>query len=225
MIFNRNAPIKIYTDASAEGMGAILKQTQTDGTDKPVAYFSKKFNMAQKKKKAIYLECIAIKEALKYWQYWLLGNKFTVYTDHKPLENLKIKARTDEELGDLANFLSQFNFEIKYNPGKNNEEADCLSRNPVLGHTYKNENEIIITTNTLTLKEIKEDQSKTENQYKTYTDKEIHYKIGTKRITLSEELGSKLIKKNSCRIWTYRSKTYVNNYTKTLHISTNEQKN
>lgn len=50
-IFDQNLPIKIYTDASLEGVGAILKQTQPDGTEKPVAYFSKKLNELQKKKK------------------------------------------------------------------------------------------------------------------------------------------------------------------------------
>ncbi len=51
---------------------------------------------------------------------------FTVYTDHIPLENF-----SDEELGDLTAYLSQFNFNIKYNPGVINTESDCLSRNPV----------------------------------------------------------------------------------------------
>ena len=79
----------------------------------------------------MYLECLAIKEAVKYWQHWLMGKEFEVYSDHKPLENLNIKARTDEELGDLTYYLSQQNFKIKCNPGQSNQEADCLGRNPV----------------------------------------------------------------------------------------------
>ncbi len=105
-IFDRHAITYIYTDASIDGMGAVIKQIQTDGTEKSVAYFSRKFTESQRKKKAIYLECIAIKEAIKFWQYWLLGIPFTVYTDHKPLENFSLKARTDEELGDLTAYLS-----------------------------------------------------------------------------------------------------------------------
>lgn len=50
-IFDRDLPIKIYTDASLEGIGAVLKQTQDNGNEKPVAYFSKKLNEAQRKKK------------------------------------------------------------------------------------------------------------------------------------------------------------------------------
>jgi len=109
-----------------------LKQPQADGVEKPIAYFSKKLNDTQKCKKAIYLESYAIYEAVKYWRFWLLGRHFLVVTDHKPLANLNLKSHTDEELGDIANFLLQYDFDVVYRPGSANAEADCLSRNPVL---------------------------------------------------------------------------------------------
>ena len=40
-IFDKNFPIHIYTDASIEGIGAVLKQSQENNEEKPVAYFSK----------------------------------------------------------------------------------------------------------------------------------------------------------------------------------------
>lgn len=43
-----------------------------------------------------------------------------------------MKSRSDEEVGDLTYYLSQYDFEIKYYPGKYNLEADCLSRISVL---------------------------------------------------------------------------------------------
>ena len=105
-IFDPDLPIHIYTDASIQGIGAILKQPQENGEEKPCAYFSRKLNESQKRKKAIYLECLAIKEAVKYWQHWLIGKKFKVFSDHKPLEKMNIKARTDEELGDLTYYFT-----------------------------------------------------------------------------------------------------------------------
>lgn len=50
-IFDPELQTQIYTDASLEGIGAIFKQTQRDGEEKTVAYFSKKLSEAQKKKK------------------------------------------------------------------------------------------------------------------------------------------------------------------------------
>lgn len=198
-IFDPNSSIKIYTDASIKGIGAVLKQEDENKNYKPVAYFSKKLNESQKKKKAIYLECLAIKEAVKYWQHWLFGKHFTVYTDHKPLENLNIKSRTDEDLGDLTYYLSQYDFTIKYNPGKSNQEADCLSRNPVL-EPYDNTKDILEVVNLISLYEIKKDQNENidlkEKKKNIVLKNGIYYKnIKRKdKIILSENLSKILIK-------------------------------
>lgn len=198
-IFDQELPINIYTDASLEGVGAILKQIQPDGTEKPVAYFSKKLNDAQKKKKAIYLECLAIKEAVKYWQYWLIGKPFTVYSDHKPLENMNLKSRTDEELGDLTYYLSQYEFKIKYAPGRQNLEADCLSRNPVL-ESNENADEQLKVVNFMKLDDILTDQYKNEeiqnNKSKLIVRDKIYFKKTKKKekIVISEEFSIKLLK-------------------------------
>lgn len=205
-IFDPELPIIIYTDASIKGVGAVLKQEDKNGEGKPVAYFSKKLTEAQKRKKAIYLECLAIKEAVKYWQHWLMGKQFTVYSDHKPLENMNIKARTDEELGDLMYYLSQYNFTIKYNPGKSNQEADCLSRNPVL-EPYDNTDDFLKVVNLISLEDIKNDQYTNLNVQngKHILENEIYYKKckRRKKIILSEELSKILIKdvhKTYCHI-------------------------
>lgn len=198
-IFDPKLPISIYTDASIKGVGAVLKQEDKNGVNKPVAYFSKKLTETQKKKKAIYLECLAIKEAVKYWQHWLMGREFTVYSDHKPLENLNIKSRTDEELGDLTYYLSQYNFKIKYNPGKSNQEADSLSRNPVLD-SYDNVDDCLKVVNLINLEDIKNDQNTNMNlqneKSKFLLENEIYYKKKKKgkKIIISEELSKTLIK-------------------------------
>ena len=49
-IFDPNLPTIIYTNASLEGLGAVLKQKQENGKIKPVAFFFKKLSPAQKKK-------------------------------------------------------------------------------------------------------------------------------------------------------------------------------
>ena len=199
-IYDPQAPIFIYTDASVKGVGAVLKQIQQNGEEKPVAYFSKKINESQKYKKAIFLECLAIKESIKFWQHWLIGNHFTIYTDHKPLEKLNVKNRTDEELGDMLHYLSQYNCEIKYYPGKNNTEADCLSRNPVL-EIYENNDDYLKTVNLIDILDIKNDQAENHHLKKgnnLVLEDGIYYKkIGkkNKKIVLSEEYSKIIIRK------------------------------
>lgn len=198
-IFDHNLPIKIYTDASIEGIGAVLKQTQPNGIDKPVAYFSKKLNQAQKRKPAIYLECLAVKEAIRFWQYWLIGKTFIIYSDHKPLENLNIKSRTDDELGALTYYLSQYNFVIKYAPGKQNTEADCLSRNPVLEANSDTDEQLKIV-NMVKLSDIIIDQENNldlqNNKLNLILKHKIYFKNIKKqeKIILSEDYSKKLIK-------------------------------
>lgn len=207
-IFDNNLPINIYTDASLEGIGAVLKQIQPNGIEKPVAYFSKKLNQVQKKKKAIYLECLAIKEAIRYWQFWLIGKSFTVYSDHKPLENLNIRSRTDDELGDLTYYLSQYDFKIKYTPGRENIEADCLSRNPVLSANGDLDDTLKIV-NLIKLTDIISDQEKNEelqNKKNSLIFKNnVYYKKfkNSEKIILTEEFSKQLIQnvhENMCHI-------------------------
>lgn len=156
-IYDVEKPVIIETDASFTGLGATLKQPHTDGTFHPVAYFSRKLSARERHFDIIHLECQAIKDAIKYWQYYLIGRQFTVFSDHKPLENLKTKARTDERLGDLIHYLSQFNFRIVYKKGKENVLADLLSRYPVLEY-FENEDAIQVV-NLIQLSDIQADQS------------------------------------------------------------------
>lgn len=51
-IFDPELPINIYTDASIQGIGAVLKQLQHNGQEKPCAYFSRKLNDSEKRKKS-----------------------------------------------------------------------------------------------------------------------------------------------------------------------------
>ena len=50
-IYDPNKPVIIYTDASGDGVGAILKQPEEDNFLHPVAYFSRRLTPAERKKK------------------------------------------------------------------------------------------------------------------------------------------------------------------------------
>lgn len=198
-IYDANKPVIIETDASYQGIGAALKQPDVEGFLHPVAYFSRKLSATEKKMEVIYLECRAIKDAIKFWQYYLIGREFLVYSDHKPLENLRTKSRTDERLGDLVHYLSQFNFKIIYKPGKTNVLADLLSRNPILEY-FENE-DAVKTVNLADFNEILHDQRKMRAEQKTQEKLEsyqgLYYKKwkDKSRILVSQELGKKIIER------------------------------
>lgn len=81
-----------------------------------------------------------------------------LHTDHKPLVSLKINLKLDNELSQIMFYLSQYTFKVKYVSGKDNQKADCLSRNPVLEEFESNDKLRII--NLVELNEIAMDQCK-----------------------------------------------------------------
>ena len=199
-IYDREKETVLEVDASRSGLGAVLKQIQCDGVLHPVGYFSKKLTPSQTKKEIMYLECLAIKEAILYWQHYLIGRSFVVISDHKPLINLKTKSRTDEALGDLMLYLSQYDFKIIYREGKSNIEADALSRNPVL-EDFENKKDCLKYINMVQIDEIINDQRanrvEIEKSKNIYKDGAITYKKlnNRKRIYISEKFGLYLVKK------------------------------
>jgi len=123
----------LETDASFQGLGAVLSQKDQDGKLHPVCYASRGLRRSEKNM-ANYssrkLELLALKWAVvdKFHQY-LAGKHFTVYTDNSPLSHLET-ARLGAVESRWCSDLQQFNFTIEYKTGRDNTIADELSRLP-----------------------------------------------------------------------------------------------
>ena len=117
----------LHTDASGAGIGATLNVLREDG-EKPVAYFSKQLQGAQKRYSATELEGLAMFKAIHFFDHFLYGQKFTVVTDHRALIYLLQSRRLNKRLHGWMLNLLDFCFEIQYRPGSRNQDADGLSR-------------------------------------------------------------------------------------------------
>ena len=96
-----------------------------------IAYASKHLTDSQAKWATVEKEAYAIVFATKTFYPYLYGRRFTVFTDHKPLEWLiNIKEPTGR-LMRWSLMLQEYDMAIGYRPGKTNQNADSLSRAPV----------------------------------------------------------------------------------------------
>lgn len=123
-------PYVLHTDASTTGLGAVLYQEQ-EGQCRVIGYASRGLSRSESRYPAHKLEFLALKWSVteKFSDY-LYGNHFTVVTDSNPLTYILTSAKLDATSYRWLAALSTFSFKLLYRPGKQNGDADGLSRRP-----------------------------------------------------------------------------------------------
>ena len=126
-------PFILETDASLKGLGAVLSQKGDDNEIRVVAYASRSLRPSEKSMRdysSAKIELMALKWSVcdKFKDY-LLGSKFTVFTDNNPLCYIKSSKLGAAQIRWLSE-LALYDFDIVYRTGKSNLVADALSRRP-----------------------------------------------------------------------------------------------
>ena len=112
-----NAPFIVHTDASQDGLGAVLYRKQ-NGCTRVIAYASRTLTPSERNYHMLSgkLEILALTWAVteQFRNYLYYPPEFVVYTDNNPLTyvltSAKLNATGLRWVGELANF----NFEIRY---------------------------------------------------------------------------------------------------------------
>lgn len=120
-----NCEFNLTTDASGTALGAVLSQGDQD---LPIAFASRTLNRAERNYSTIERELLAIVWSVNHFRPYLYGKKFNIYTDHKPLIYLFSIKDPSSRLMKFRLKLEEFEYEVKYKPGKTNNVADALSR-------------------------------------------------------------------------------------------------
>ena len=106
----------LTTDSSDFAIGSILSQGKI-GEDKPVAYASRTLNEAECNYSTSEKELLAIVWSCKHFRQYLLGKRFTVVTDHKPLQWICNIKDPGSRLTRWRLLLAEYEFEIVYKSG------------------------------------------------------------------------------------------------------------
>ena len=134
--YSTTLPLGLSTDASQNGIGAVLFHRYPDGSERPIFNVSKTLSDAQRRYGMIQLEGLAIVFALKKFHQFLYGRHFILVVDHKPLLTLfgptkEIPQMAANRLARWALTLAQYDYEIEYRSTEKHGNADSLSRLPV----------------------------------------------------------------------------------------------
>ena len=110
----KNAETTITVDASDVAMGGQLEQ-KINGKFRPIAFFSKKLSVAEKKYSAFDRELLGIYSAIRHFRNFVEGRCFTVFTDHKPLTTALASQteRSPRQTRHLS-FIAEFTSDIRH---------------------------------------------------------------------------------------------------------------
>ncbi|KAJ8346565.1 hypothetical protein SKAU_G00279660 [Synaphobranchus kaupii] len=122
-------PFVLDTDASGEGVGAVLSQGWPEG-EKVVAYYSKALSKAERRYCVTRRELLAVVFAIRHFKYYLCGRPFTVRTDHASLQWLMSFKEPEGQLARWLEELQCYEFTVTHRAGERHGNADALSRRP-----------------------------------------------------------------------------------------------
>ncbi len=103
----------LQMDASDTGLGAVLSQVQ-EGEEHPILYIIRKLTPAERNYAAVEKEALAVKWAVLELRYHLLGRKFTLVTDHAPLQWMARTKDTNARVTRWFLALQDFHFVVRH---------------------------------------------------------------------------------------------------------------
>ena len=117
-------PFDVHADASDEQLGAVLSQG-----GKPLAFYTRKLNSAQRNNTVGEKELLGLVEALKAFDSTVRGQEINLYTDHL---NLLYTLQPSQRMVRWRLLLEEYGPKVRHIAGELNLVADALSRLDIL---------------------------------------------------------------------------------------------
>ena len=125
-------PFLLETDASKEGLGAVLSQKQSDGHYHPVTFGSHSLTPLEKNYYSSKLEFLELKlSVMEHFKEYLVYSPFVVRTDNNPPTYVLMTPNLDAMRHQWVGVLASFQFELEYQKSTSNGAADALKWVPI----------------------------------------------------------------------------------------------
>jgi hypothetical protein len=135
-----NEKFEVHTDASLDGLGAVLCQKVND-RECVIAFASRSLTKTEKGYSVPELEALAMIWSTHVFRLYLTGKKFTFVTDSRVAQFIM----SNESEGAAARILKfrlalqSYDYDVKHRNASSNGPADYLSRYPIEGEEPYNE--------------------------------------------------------------------------------------
>ncbi|KAG8202124.1 hypothetical protein JTE90_010485 [Oedothorax gibbosus] len=136
--YDEKLPLILTSDASSYGLGSVLSHLLPNGKEAPVAYYSRTMTKTERNYSQTDKEALAILAGVKKFHSYLLGRRFRIVTDHRPLLGIfnstkPIPQMISPRVLRWSLSLQAYDYELEYRKGKDIANADALSRLPMSG--------------------------------------------------------------------------------------------
>ena len=133
--YDPDLPLRLDTDASAVGIGAVLSHV-INGVDRPIEFVSRTLKPAERNYSQIEREALAIVWAIRRFHRFLFARVFILCTDHKPLEMIfdpykSLSEVVSNRIQRWGMFLTSYRYTVEFRPTGKHANADMCSRFPL----------------------------------------------------------------------------------------------